>query len=74
MNTSIWICAIIAIVIFGVMLHSVATFRSGTTHQRRHALTEVAWALVPILIVIAAAVPSLKVTGESNVVAIAAAE
>jgi heme/copper-type cytochrome/quinol oxidase subunit 2 len=74
MNTLIWICATFAVVIFGVMLHSVATFRSGTPYPRRHALVEVAWALVPILIVIAAALPSLNVPGESSVVAIAATE
>jgi heme/copper-type cytochrome/quinol oxidase subunit 2 len=74
MNTIIWICATAAIVIFGVMLHSVATFRTAATPLRRHALVEVAWALVPILIVIAAAFPSLKVSGESSVVAIAATE
>jgi heme/copper-type cytochrome/quinol oxidase subunit 2 len=68
MNTLIWLCATSAIIVFGVMLHSIATFRGGATRLRHHAITEVAWALVPILIVITAAVPSLRAAGESTVV------
>lgn len=71
MNTIIWLCATGAIVIFGVMLHSVATFHSEPTRLRRHALIEVGWALVPILIVVAASVPSLRVAAQSTVVIIA---
>jgi heme/copper-type cytochrome/quinol oxidase subunit 2 len=74
MNTLIWICATLAIVIFGVMLHSVATFRSDTTRLRRHAIIEVAWALVPILIVIAAAMPSLNLSSNGSVISIAATD
>jgi cytochrome c oxidase subunit II len=74
MTTLIWICATLAMVIFGVMLHSVATFRSGATRLRRHALVEVAWALVPILIVVAAAVPSLRATSDSTIAVVAATE
>lgn len=72
MTTAIWICATGAIVIFGMMLHSVATFRSGPTRLRRHAIVEVAWALIPILIVIAAAMPSLRIAGDNTVVVVAA--
>jgi heme/copper-type cytochrome/quinol oxidase subunit 2 len=67
MSTAIWICATAAIVIFGMILHSVATFRSSPTRLRRHAIVEVAWALVPILIVIAAATPSLRSAGDQEV-------
>jgi len=78
MTTILWLCATGAIVIFGVMLHSVATFRSSPTQLRRHAMAEVAWALIPILIVIAAAVPALRDagggTGAVVVAAAAAAE
>lgn len=72
MTMIIWLCATGAIVVFGVMLHSVATFRSGPTRLRRHAVVEVAWALIPILIVIAAATPSLRIAGEREVVIVAA--
>lgn len=71
MTTTLWLCATAAIVIFGVMLHSVATFRSGPTRLRRHAIVEVAWALIPILIVIAAAMPSLRTASDSAVVVVA---
>jgi cytochrome c oxidase subunit 2 len=63
MNTPMWMCAAVAVAIFGAILHSVATFRSDgvpKTRHKRRALIEVAWALVPILIVIAAAVPSFR--------------
>jgi cytochrome c oxidase subunit 2 len=72
MTTIIWLCATAAILIFGVMLHSVATFRSSPTRLRRHAIVEVAWALIPILIVIAAAMPSLRVASDESVVVVAA--
>jgi len=70
MNTIIWLCATGAIVVFGVMLHSIATFRGGP--MRRHALVEIAWALVPILIVVAAATPSLRMASERASVIVAA--
>jgi cytochrome c oxidase subunit II len=63
MNTLMWMCAAVAVAIFGAILHSVATFRSegeATTAYKRRTLIEVVWALVPILIVIAAAVPSFQ--------------
>jgi cytochrome c oxidase subunit II len=75
MNTMLWICATLAVVIFGIMLHSVATFRSKpNSPMRRHALVEVAWTLVPILIVVAAAVPSLRIASDANVAAVAAVD
>lgn len=67
-HIALWICAALATAIFGVMLHSVATFRGSSTRHRRHALAEVAWALVPILIVIAAATPSLRMASAPTVV------
>lgn len=63
MNTLMWMCAAVAVAIFGAILHSVATFRSAgetRTRYKRRTLIEVVWALVPILIVIAAAVPSFR--------------
>lgn len=69
MTSVLWLCATLAVVIFGVMLHSVATFRSPASGLRHHAAVEVAWALVPILIVVAAAAPSMRAAGETELVA-----
>lgn len=55
-------CAAISIVVFGVMIWSVATFRHAgpRTLGDRHAATEVVWATIPILILVLAAVPALR--------------
>jgi cytochrome c oxidase subunit II len=75
-NTMLWICATFAVVIFGIMLHSVATFRDEPTRSRmrHHAWVEVGWTLIPILIVIAAAMPSLRTASDADVTAVAAVE
>ena len=76
MNTMMWVCAALGVAIFGAILHSVATFRSAgnrTGNYRRTTLIEVVWALVPILIVIAAAAPSFQRTTTSPV-AVAASD
>ncbi|HVF16376.1 MAG TPA: cytochrome c oxidase subunit II transmembrane domain-containing protein [Steroidobacteraceae bacterium] len=76
MNTLMWICAALAVPIFGAILHSVATFRadnSRSTRYRRATVIEVVWALVPILIVIAAAAPSFQ-QAKGTAVAVAASE
>ena len=61
----VWICAGAAIVVFGAITYSVATYRptpaDASTPQRRPA-RELVWASVPIVIVIAAAMPSLTHT------------
>lgn len=68
MHAALWICAALATAIFGVILHSVATFRGSPTGLRRRTLVEIAWALVPILIVVAAATPVLRMQIEPPVV------
>jgi heme/copper-type cytochrome/quinol oxidase subunit 2 len=76
MNALMWLCAAAAMGIFGAILHSVATFRTSAERApayRRGTLVEVGWALIPILIVIAAAVPSFR-TGEPAAVTVAASE
>lgn len=55
-------CALVATVVFALMLHSIATFRrtpSGGARPRQ-AAAEVFWALVPIVIVIAMAAPAVR--------------
>jgi cytochrome c oxidase subunit II len=62
--TIVWICAALAAVIFGVMLYSVATFRSapgaGMAAYRHSTIVEVLWALIPIVILVSAAAPAIK--------------
>ena len=62
--TLCWICATIAVAVFVVMIHSIATFRllpeAQPTAFDRSTGTEVLWAMIPILIVIAMVLPALK--------------
>jgi cytochrome c oxidase subunit II len=77
MITLMWMCAAVATAIFGAILHSVATFRSDGERKTRYKHTtfiEVVWALVPILIVVAAAVPSFQHAAESTAVSVAASD
>ena len=60
-----WWCVAIAIVVFGVMIYSIATFRKSRgavadvklTHSAK---VEVIWTLVPIVILVIMAVPAAK--------------
>ena len=76
MNTLMWMCAAFAVVIFGTIIHSVATFRAegtSTANYQRRAIVEVVWALIPILIVVAAALPSFR-GAQTSAVSVAASE
>ena len=59
-QVAVWCCAGLAAVVFAVMLFSFATFRRKPEPGVRAPTAEVLWAIVPILIVIAAAAPALK--------------
>jgi len=60
-----WWCVAIAIVVFGVMIYSIATFRKSKgavadvtlTHSQK---VEVIWTIVPILILVVMAIPAAK--------------
>jgi cytochrome c oxidase subunit 2 len=60
-----WWCVAIAIVVFGVMIYSIATFRKSKgavadvklTHSHK---VEVIWTIVPILILVIMAIPAAK--------------
>ncbi|MFL6617570.1 MAG: cytochrome c oxidase subunit II transmembrane domain-containing protein [Povalibacter sp.] len=56
----LWICAGGGLLVFAAMLYSVASFRRKPGSQDRAPTAEVLWAIVPILIVIAAAAPAFK--------------
>ena len=55
----LWFCVFVAIAVFATILYSIATFRSSNV-RARHSLREFIWAVVPIAIVIAAALPALN--------------
>jgi cytochrome c oxidase subunit 2 len=67
----LWGCAVIAVLVFGVMVYSIATFRAeqaGTPASfRRCSLVEVIWALIPIAICIGAALPAVRMIETSDV-------
>jgi heme/copper-type cytochrome/quinol oxidase subunit 2 len=64
--TIFWSCALIAVVVFGVMVYSIARYRIGPTNS--HTFMEVLWALVPIAIFVGAALPAArKIAGDSGV-------
>ena len=60
--TALWTCACIALVVFAWMLYSIATFRRTPAEvaQGRGMSAEVLWALVPIAVVIAMALPAIR--------------
>ena len=79
MLTSIfWIEVLIATVVFGVMLYSVATFpiarNAMTVRRRRNVLVELVWTLIPIAIVVAATWPAVRMMQSPDVVIVAASD
>lgn len=64
-------CTLIALLVFGVMVYSIATFRteSGGTRAnfRPRALIEVLWVLIPIAIFISAALPAARMIGTAEI-------
>jgi heme/copper-type cytochrome/quinol oxidase subunit 2 len=78
---TVWMCAAAAAAVFAAMMISIATFggRSGDCPRAsaRQRAAEMLWALIPIAIVLAAAMPAFKAmafAGRSGVVQLAAAE
>ena len=57
------ICTAIALGVFGMMLRSIASFRTasqGGMPALRRKVLEILWAIVPIVIVAAAAMPAMR--------------
>ncbi len=61
----VWIISVISIFVLGLLLYVIVRFResrnpvpSRTTH---HTLVEVAWTVVPVLILVVIAIPSLRI-------------
>jgi heme/copper-type cytochrome/quinol oxidase subunit 2 len=72
MLTVLWACTLVASATCGLLVYSIASFRnaagdSPVSFVRRTAM-EVAWAMIPILILIGTAAPAVKalVTAENN--------
>jgi heme/copper-type cytochrome/quinol oxidase subunit 2 len=68
--TIFWSCALIAVLVFGVMVYSIASCRIGPTNSRT--FIEVLWALVPIAIFVGAALPAARKIAVDTGVTVAA--
>lgn len=57
------ICAAVTLVVFGVMIHAIVSFRAneaGVTRFAHNTATEIVWALIPMLILIGTAIPAVN--------------
>lgn len=66
---TVWLCAAIGVAIFAAMIVSIVTFRrslrgcapTATSSQASSSqATEILWALIPIAIVLATAIPAMR--------------
>jgi cytochrome c oxidase subunit II len=60
----VWLCAAIAVAVFATMIVSIVTFggslRDCPPASASSKAAEILWALIPIVIVLAAAIPALR--------------
>lgn len=60
----LWVCVVIAVAVFGVMIYSIATFRKSrgaVPATFDHSTTaEVIWTVIPVLILVAMAIPAAQ--------------
>jgi cytochrome c oxidase subunit 2 len=65
-----WVCVAIGVVVFGAMFYSIWYHRKSKGHRavqfHSHLAIEVAWTLIPVLILIVMAVPATKVLFRMN--------
>jgi heme/copper-type cytochrome/quinol oxidase subunit 2 len=63
----VWLCAAIAVAVFAAMIVSIITFhkplRDGPPTSVAGKGTEILWALIPIAIVFASAIPAMTTIG-----------
>jgi cytochrome c oxidase subunit 2 len=61
---TVWVCAAIGVAVFAAMIASIVTFRSSLGDcppaSASAQATEILWALVPIAIVLATAIPAMR--------------
>ena len=55
-----WACVAIAHVLFGLMIFSIATARVEEARLRHSRRAEIIWTMIPILILVAMAIPSAQ--------------
>jgi cytochrome c oxidase subunit II len=60
----LWICVVIAVAVFGVMIYSIATFRKSkgaVPATFDHSTTaEIVWTVIPVLILVGMAIPAAR--------------
>jgi cytochrome c oxidase subunit 2 len=67
----LWVCVIIAILVFGVMIYSIIMFRKSRgavadTSLTHSTLVEIIWTTIPVLILIGCAVPAARTLIETE--------
>lgn len=59
-----WICVVIAVAVFGVMIYSIATFRKSkgavSADFDHNTKAEIIWTVIPVMILVAMAVPAAR--------------
>ncbi|HEX9207893.1 MAG TPA: cytochrome c oxidase subunit II [Steroidobacteraceae bacterium] len=60
----LWVCVVIAVAVFGVMIYSIATFRKSKgavpADFDHNTKAEVIWTVIPVIILVAMAVPAAR--------------
>jgi cytochrome c oxidase subunit 2 len=60
----LWICVVIAVAVFGVMIYSIATFRKSKgalpATFDHNTTAEVVWTVIPVLILVGMAIPAAR--------------
>jgi cytochrome c oxidase subunit 2 len=60
----VWLCAAIAVAVFAMMIGSIITFRGPLSDRPPASVpgkaAEILWALIPIAIVLATAIPAVR--------------
>jgi cytochrome c oxidase subunit 2 len=61
---TVWVCAAIGVAVFAAMIVSIVTFRRSLRNcpptSASSQATEILWALIPIAIVLATAIPAMR--------------
>jgi len=59
-----WICVVIAVAVFSVMIYSIATFRKSkgavSANFSHNTTAEVIWTVIPVMILVAMAIPAAR--------------
>jgi len=63
-NWLLWLCAIISLIVLGLLAYAMVKFRRGAnpipSRTSHNIVLEVAWTLIPVLVLVAIAVPSIR--------------